>query len=428
MLIPVTVMDDPTVILTRRADTLSSHAGEVALPGGRTAVNISGVDTDQIMRGDVVIRPGDYSATRRIDVRFRMLPDVDLALKHDMEVKLFIGAKETIARLRLLGEEVLSPGETGWLQLELRNPVVTVRGDRYILRRPSPGETLGGGIVVDPYPPRRHKRFSKEVLARLEALATGTPEDILREAAMALGAAPLKEIVSEAGLPEDSLAKALRELLSSEDLIPMEPGSLDPGSRTLVASRSQWGVWSDEMRSSLNGYHTANPLRLGMPKEELRSKLKLGPKIFNAVVRKLVEAEELTEAGPLLSRPGHKIQFTPVQEQKVNELLAQFASQPYSPPSVKESAAQVGEDVFGAMVDLGHLVQVSPEVVFRRETYDQLRKEIRQALADSGTITVAQVRDRYQTSRKYALGLLEHLDEIGETYRDGDVRKLRGNS
>jgi selenocysteine-specific elongation factor len=147
---------------------------QTAVPGSRTAVNISGLDVEQIQRGDVVAYPGDYQPSRRLDVHFRMLSDVSQPLRHNTEVKLFVGASEVVGRLRLLGTDVLKPGEEGWLQLELGSPVVVVRGDRYILRRPSPGETLGGGIILDPQPPGRHKRFDAKVLERLEALVGGT--------------------------------------------------------------------------------------------------------------------------------------------------------------------------------------------------------------------------------------------------------------
>ena len=118
---------------------------ETAIPGSRTAVNISGVTVDQIKRGYVIAHPGTYQPTRRIDVRFQLLPDISQSLKHDTQVKFFLGAAEIQSRIRLLGSEELLPGEEGWLQLELDEPVVAIRGDRYILRRPSPGETLGGG-------------------------------------------------------------------------------------------------------------------------------------------------------------------------------------------------------------------------------------------------------------------------------------------
>jgi selenocysteine-specific elongation factor len=109
----------------------------------------------------------------------------------------------------------------------------------------------------------------------------------------------------------------------------------------------------------------------------------------------------------------------------VNRLLARFAANPYSPPSVKEAQADVGSDVYNALMDLGHLVQVSPEVVFRKEDYDKLLGETRKIIATDGCVTVASFRDRFNTSRKYALGFLEHLDAVGVTVRDGDVRRLR---
>ncbi len=149
---------------------------QVAVPGSRTAVNISGVALEEMQRGQVVAHPGRLPAQPAhwtcISVCCRMPAP---PLKHNTEVKLFIGAAEVVARLRLLGVEELAPGEEGWLQLELAEPVVAIRGDRYILRRPSPGETLGGGAVVDPFPKGRHKRFAAETLAALEALAQGTP-------------------------------------------------------------------------------------------------------------------------------------------------------------------------------------------------------------------------------------------------------------
>ncbi len=159
---------------------------QTAIPGSRTAVNISGVSLEEIWRGNVIAHPGDYRPTQRLDVQFRLLPDASQPVKHNSEIKLFIGATEVLARLRLLGADELAPGAQGWLQLETSEPVIAARNDRYILRRPSPGETLGGGKVMDAHPKSRHKRFSTETLARLEALAQGTPGDILLQALLAL--------------------------------------------------------------------------------------------------------------------------------------------------------------------------------------------------------------------------------------------------
>jgi selenocysteine-specific elongation factor len=400
---------------------------EVAVPGSRTAVNISGVAVDQVRRGDVVAHPGDYKPSRRLDVFFRYLPDASQPLSHNTEVKLFLGAAEIIARLRLLGKDLLQPGEEAWLQLELRTPVATLRGDPYILRRPSPGETLGGGIVVDPHPKGRHKRFSEPVLAGLEALAQGDPEEVLLQALSTQGVLAVKELVERTSLELGSAVVALEALVDKGQVLLLEeaPARLAAGSDVLVTTPGYWGMISERSLREVEAFHRSSPLRRGMPREELKSRLKLPARLFNAVQRKMVGEGSLVEAGPLISVPGHQIRFSLQQEGRVRALLAQFAASPYAPPSVKEAQAAVGEEVYSALLDMGVLVGVSPEVVFRKEDYERMLEQVRGLFAQHGTLTAAQVRDHFNTSRRYVLAFLEHLDGVGITVRSGDVRRLR---
>lgn len=402
---------------------------ELAVPGSRTAVNISGVAVEQVRRGDVVAHPGDYKPTRRLDVFFRYLPSASQPLSHNTEVKLFLGAAEVVARLRLLGRETLQPGEEGWLQLELRSPVVALRGDRYILRRPSPGETLGGGIIVDPHPKGRHKRFSEQVLSGLAALAKGKPEEVLAQALIAAGAAPLREIVEHSSLEREVAAGALQALVATGQVLLLEerPGHLTIDSDVLVTTPGYWSVISERALWEVKSYHRANPLRRGMPREELKSRLRTTPRLFNALVGKLVAENSLEEAGPLVLIPGHRVRYSPQQESAINALLKQFAAAPYAPPSVKEAQAAVGEQVFSTLLESGTLIALSPEVVFRREDYDRMLAEVRDLFDAHGTLTAAQVRDHFNTSRRYVLAFLEYLDSAGITVREGDVRRLKGN-
>lgn len=398
----------------------------VALPGSRTAVNLSGISLEDVQRGDVLAKPGDYKPTRRLDVRFRLLPEASQPVKHNMEVKLFLGAAEVMARLRLLGEEELLPGERGWLQLEPRSPVVAARGDRYILRRPSPGETIGGGLVVDPHPRRRHKRFSKGLLSRLEALSGGTPEDVLLQTALALGFTAPEEILQRSNLEAEAGKEALEALLALGDLV--ELGS-PPAGQGIIAPRSAWEQLAERMLQETQAYHSANPLRKGMPRQELRSRLSQSLRgsaiTFNAAVARLASQGSLVEEGPLLRKPAHQVRFTPKQQEQVDSLLEGFAQQPFSPPTVKEAQETVGEDLYNALLDLEMLVQVSPEVVFRQADYEHMKGAVRTLLQERGEITAAEVRDHFSTSRKYALALMEHLDASGVTVRAGDIRRLR---
>lgn len=400
---------------------------DIAIPGSRTAVNISGVGIDDIERGNVVAHPGDYQPTRRMDLKFRLLADLSQALRHNTEVKLFIGSAQVLGRARILGQEEIQPGHMGWLQLETRDPVVAMRGDRYILRRPSPGETLGGGSVVDPHPKGRHKRFTSGIVERLEMLSAGEPEDIYLQTLAALQVAPLRTVTQKSNLESSPAQEAFEKLYSKGDIILLEAqgGSLSVNSDILITTRGYWDQISATTLAAVSNYHQSNPLRRGMPKEELKSKLKVTPRLFSGMVAKLKQENQIEEEGPILRLPSHAIKFSPQQEENINNLLHQFSLSPYSPPPIKESKTVVGEDVYQAMIDLEILVPVSPEVVFKKEDYDQMVGEIKTLLSKEGTISAAQVRDHFNTSRRYALALLEHLDDIGLTIRTGDVRRLK---
>jgi len=396
-----------------------------AVPGSRTAINISGVDVDQIARGDVIALPGKYQATRWIDVQFRLLADASAPLKHSSEVKLFIGAAEVLGRVRLLGVEELHPGEVGWLQLELRDPAVALRGDHYILRRPSPGETLGGGLVVDPHPEGRHKRFSQAVLHKLEAYLQGSPDEVLLQASQALGPAPVREVVLKARLETNQANETLAELYRQGQLLVLEEGDQSATGDALVIARPDWEALATQAVKTVAAFHKSTPLRRGMPREELKSRLKLSPRLFSAVMRRTSQEGRLVEMGSLVRSPDHEIRLNPRQQEAARALLARFGQAPYSPPSVKEAQAEVGEDLYNALVETVQLVPVSAEVVFRKSDYDRLVEGVREFLEREGTITVAQFRDLFNTSRKYALGMLEHLDQAGMTSREGDIRRLR---
>ena len=413
--------------LTGRIRGLQTHKKkeERAAPGSRTAVNISGVNTELIQRGEVVILRDQYQATRRVNARFRLLNDASTSVKHGDEVKFFVGASETIATLRLLGTEELNPGEEGWIQLELRNPVVTVRGDRYILRRPSPSETLGGGSIIDHQPKGRHKRFDESVLKSLESLAQGSPRDILFEAAMAANAAPIKEIATRSRLEPASADTALKELLITNSLITLEGGSPTITSDLLVIALPHWNELKSRIENTLKAYHQQFPLRRGIPREELKSKLKLLPRVFNAVINKLITDHSITDCSLWLAKTDHEIKFNGTDQSKVKELMRKFELNPYATPSVKECQSEVGEEIVNALIELGELVTVSQDVIFRKKDYDVMIEKIRAALQQNGRITLGEVRDMLNTTRKYIQVLLEHLDAIGVTMRDGDYRKLR---
>jgi selenocysteine-specific elongation factor len=389
---------------------------EIAEPGSRTAINISGLDVEQIQRGDVVIHPDQYQTSNRLDVSFRMLPGVSSPLRHHMEVKFYIGASETLADVRLLGEEFLNPGKSGWLQLELRTPVVTIRGDKYILRRPSPSETIGGGTVVDPFPKGRHKRFDETVLKALSTMAQGSPAEVLLQASLALGMAPVKDVFFRSRLESSEAEFALRELIENGQCIQLE---------NILITTTHWSQLKGAAVTELSAYHQSFPLRHGMPREELKSRLKLTPHSFNLVFRKMASEGLLIEGSNWAALPEHKVAFSPFQRVKVDKLMDLFAATPFAPPSVKECLTDVGEDVFSTLRESGVLVAVSDDIVFRKEDYESMVENICQLMLQKNQVSMAEVRDLLNSSRKYVQPLLEHLDATGMTIREGDTRRLK---
>ncbi len=413
--------------LTGRIRGLQTHKKkeDKAEPGSRTAVNISGIATEDIQRGQVVVHPHQYQSTRRLDARLRVLKDASAPIKHGTEVKFFVGSSETVATLRLLGAEELAPGEEGWIQLELRDPVVAVRGDRYILRRPSPGETLGGGVIVDHQPKGRHKRMDESVLKSLASLSQGSPADVLFEAALAAQATSIKEIVARSRLESAPATEALTELLESGKLILLEDGAASITSDLLALALPHWNTLRDKTLQTVSGYHQTYPLRRGIPREELKSKLKLPPRVFNALLTHYAVHNTLTINAAFIALPSHQIRFDNGQQAKVEALMRKFIAAPYAPPSIKECQAEVGEELLNALIELGELTAVSQDVVLRKTDYEAMTDSVKAALQQNGQISLAEVRDLFNTSRKYAQALLEHLDAIGVTVRDGDFRKLR---
>jgi selenocysteine-specific elongation factor len=269
---------------------------------------------------------------------------------------------------------------------------------------------------VDPQPKARHKRFDEKVLKALESMALGSPADVLLQAALALGPALVTDVITRSRLEGPVAESALKELLDAGQIVKLED---------VVITAVQWSALKESVTTALSVYHQAFPLRRGMPREELKSRLKVPPRLFNLVLPRLASEAVLSEGPKWVALPGHKVRFSPFQQVKVDKLMAFFTAAPFAPPSVKECQAEVGEDIFSTLLEAGDLVAVSTEVAFRKTDYEAMVAKIRQSIQQKGKVTLAEVRDLLGTSRKYVQALLEHLDAIGVTVREGDFRRLK---
>jgi len=404
--------------LRSRIRGLQSHGRKVetASPGRRTAVNLAGLAVDDLRRGMVLANPGTITAATMLDVHLRAVRDLQRPVRHNTQITFHTGAAEGEARLALLDRNELAPSESGWAQVRLAEPVAVLKGDRFVIR--DPNDTLGGGRVIDAQV-RRHRRFHSPTLAALQSLAEGSPEEIVRMAAERLGPAEPEQVVRESGLDAQSAREALEGLLASGDLVSLPSAGLT-GVPLVVISDT-----IDRLRSNLietlSEYHRRFPLRAGMPREALRARLGLSPRGFEQV-ETLWEGEgRVVERTGAIALPDHEPSPDEEQLQRCQTFLAALESDPFAPAPKRV----LDEELLSYLESQGRVVRASDGVTFSAAAYKEMVERITAHIGEHGSVTLAQVRDIFGTSRKYAQALLEHLDSERITRRVGDERVLR---
>jgi selenocysteine-specific elongation factor len=391
-----------------RVRGLQQHNRKVvtALPGSRVAANLSGVEKDQLARGDVLARPGTINATRRVDASVRVLASAAQSLRHGAELLLHTGTAEVGCRVILLEADEIAAGGQGWVQLYLQRPIAAAEHDRFILRVPSPPTTIAGGQFVD-VNPRKHSRHDSAVPESLERRAAG---EVLQE--------ELRKYprgVTVAGLLKATMAP-------EADVAALNARRLGDW----LFSGGAWQAIADRATLELEAYHSAHPLRPGMAREELRSRLGVPPGSFASVVQGLIQDGRVAEREGSIATPGHRVELHAAGGTAA-PLLELLGRQPLAPPSLTEAIKQTGAspEVVRALAQRGDIVRVGDDIAFTKDAYEAAVAMVRDIISNSGSITVAQLRDRMGASRRPVLALLEHLDAEHVTRRVGDARVLR---
>lgn len=398
---------------------LQSHKERVEQsdPGVRLAVNLSGIARAEIQRGEFVTIPGWLNSTRRLDARLRMVPGAPHPLRHNAGITFHLFTSETGARVRLLDAERLAPGEEGWIQLLLEEPVPMVKGDYFVLR--SAEDTLGGGQVVNPNPRRRHRRFNQETIEQLMLLDEGTGEDVIFSVADQWGPCDLRTLAQRSNLPTEEVLERAAALAAAGDLVTL--GQLGAENDAVVYSAQGWNILKGKVSAALQTYHHRHPLRRGAPTQEIRSRTGLSQAVYLKALAQLVAEGVLVEDGPYLRHPDHQVALNPEQERQAAAYRQALEQNPYAPPTEQPPDAEL----LGVLIDQGQVVKVNESVVFAAAAYREMTEKIVAHLEREGSITVADARTLFDTSRKYILPLLEYLDQQRITRRVGDERVLR---
>ncbi len=393
---------------TVRVRGLQQHNEKVdtATPGNRVAANLIGVEKDDLHRGDVLARPDVLAATRRVDARVHVLASAPRGLRHGAELLLHTGTVEVGCRAILLEGGAIEPGADGWVQLYLDRPIAAANSDRFILRIPSPSMTIAGGQLND-VAPRKHPRHDAAVRASLERRAAG---DVLQEELHKYPRGVAVKALLKATMATDADVSRLRARRSGE----------------WIFAEEAWAAIADRAIGELDAYHRAHPLRRGMPREELRSRLGIQPAAFQPVLKGLADEGRIEDRQGEVAAPTHKV-VEAASDGPAMRLVELLSTQPFSPPSLPEAMRTAGAsaEMVRALAQRGEIVRLSDDVAFTRDAYEQGVVAVKELIAGTGSVSVAQLRDRLGASRRPMLALLEYLDGAKVTRRVGDVRLLR---
>jgi selenocysteine-specific elongation factor len=413
--------DEPVEIqpsgISARVRGLHSHGKSIrtSYAGQRVAINLQGVNKEDLKRGDVVVSPGSIAPTRVMDARIELLDNVP-PLKNRGLVHLHIATSETIARIILYNREELKAGESCYCQLRLDEPVVALSGDRYIVRRFSPVITIGGGMVLDSSPERRRRG---DTVADLEVFESeGIPDKI----AVKVKKAGLKGIQASfligwlrAEIP--ALEESLKLLKSQRLIIQMN---------STLLHRDVYDGISKGIEETLGSFHKKNPLSPGMPKEELRGMMRINPEIWGtwlSSMKTVVVDRDVVRLKSFEIVSSH----SSADSSKIRALLEKAG---FQPPTKEELSGELSmpqklvTDMLKLMSKEGTLVRINDSMYIAASAYNELIARLKAFFSRKPDMTVAEFRDILGTTRKYALPFLEYLDSNKITLRVGDVRKF----
>jgi selenocysteine-specific elongation factor len=416
--------------LATRVRSVQTHGRKADLgsAGQRVAVNLQGVEHGDIVRGDVVVPRGAFRSTRAVDARLIFLPSASRELKHRATLRLHSATYEVSAQVILLDRDTLRPGDSALVQLRLKNRVLLLPGDRFIVRSYSPEITVGGGLVLDPAPPRRRRR-SAQALELLQSLEGGGDDERIRLLAKEslLTGSTLDELVIRSGLTMKRTEAALTGLLSKGLVVQMvrEP-------RIFLAKES-FNTLKSLLLSGLDGYLRDNPLREGIGKEELKARIprRSDLRFFGPLLAALEKEEKAIVDRDLVKKPGWKAGGEPSGEDLMEKIDTTLREGGMEPPNLKELGQRLGLgekellDHLNLLVRTARVIKVKSDIFYAPEPLAEIRERLLRHLEATGEVTPPEFREITGLSRKFMMPLLEYFDQEKLTIRVGDKRLAR---
>ena len=404
--------------ITTKVRGLHSHGKAItrASAGQRVAINLQGVEKQDLQRGDVAVAPSSFVPTKTMDLFITLLNDVP-ALKNRSLVHFYTGTSETIARVILYEKEDLKAGESCFCQFRLQDPVIAMSGDRYIIRRFSPLETLGGGEILDPTPGRRRRKDGIQDLQGFQAMQLGQKLALKIEKS-GLAGVTVQTINGWINADLSAIQHALNGLKQSGEVIRHED---------ILLHKNAFALLNSKVRELLKTFHRENPLKPGMPKEEVRTLLNIDSRLFNFLLSSL---KDVIVDKDLLRMKEFTVALSGAAEAHKTKILALLMQGEFQPPTKAEMAEALKmdqkqiTDILNILSKDRAVMRVNESIYLSTAAYDKMIHALKSFFSKKPELTVAEFRDLLNTSRKFALPFLEHLDAAKVTLRIGDARKF----
>jgi selenocysteine-specific elongation factor len=425
---------DAVVILPKelrsRVRRLQVHGETVerAEAGQRTAVNVPEVEVAEIERGDMLCLPETLRPSLSFEATLSLLADAPRPLANRARVRFHLGTSEILARVVVLEGDELRPGGRSYVHFRLETPSAALPGDRYVIRSYSPAVTIGGGSILDPNPPKARRARAK-LVEHLRVLEQGNPTARVERHLLASGFIPMgaEELRTRCDLGLGAVSEALQALTDGGRAVQVGPKD---GAGFLHADRV--ASLQNEVLARLTDFHAKEPLKDGLAKEELRSKLpdQLPPATFVWMLGRLADAEKIAVERDKVRLVGHRPTLSAAEEVVKGKIEHAFREGGFQPPAPSAMLAGLGAErklaqaVFRRLVDDGVLVRVGEDIFLHRDSHQALRERVLATFQEQASINVGTMKELFGVSRKYAIPFLEHLDAIRMTRRQGDERVL----
>ncbi|MBW4827307.1 MAG: selenocysteine-specific translation elongation factor [Clostridiaceae bacterium] len=413
-----------------RSLQVHDEAADIVEAGQRVAMNIAGLKKSSICRGNVVAPIDSMKDTMMLDVKVKLLEDIPKIIENRSRVRLYIGTQEILCRIVLLDKEELSPGENAYAQLRLEESTVAKRGDKFILRFYSPMFTIGGGEVLEANPEKK-KRFDNQAIEELEIKDKGKTEDVMEKVIKDKSKEfpTIKDISIYTAMSEEDVSREIENLKLKSKVI-----TFSLSKDTYVIHIEYFNYLQGKIEKELKRYHIDRPLKLGIGKEEIRSKYfkNTKPRVADEFIDLLIKKGIVKQKNEYIFLEGFEIKYTEEQNKIKEEIKKIFIREEFLLPKYEDIVKEIKFDddeirqVFESLLDGGEVVKLKEDIYILKDIYKKAIIILKEYLDKNGSITVSQYRDLLNTNRKVSIALLEYFDEIKVTKRVGDKRTFTG--